>query len=194
MKLSTGFRGVLLAALAVGLRAEEKPAGEPAKSGNWLVDAMADSTADSRSESKPGGSLAEGASRANASRSGSKPGDGAVNPLSSYLTTWMTPRDVEILKIKGADAHTPGIPAGSEQDRMVSRGTTPEPRTNPYLTDPVQAPTVVKAPPSLPAPPPPSLATPALKNDAAPAKVPSPPADLLKSQDDSKYFPQLKHF
>ena len=194
MKISPGLRSVLLAALAAGLHAEEKPAGNPEKSANWLVDAMAEKTADPRDASRPGVASADAGSATNA-RGYSKPEDGSANPLSSYLAAWMTPRDLEILKIKTTDANTPGVTTGPGQDRLVSRGPAQGPLTNPYLADPTPPTSISpKTPPTLPVPAPATLAPPAPKNDAAPAKTPGPPADLIKSQEEQKYFPQLKRF
>ena len=193
MKLPAGFRGLLWVALAAGLHAEEKPAGEPAKSANWLVDGVAGQTAD---DAKLGASTADGRSTENSSRAYAKPDNGTANPLSSYLTTWMTPRDVEILKLRSADATTPGGTTITAQDRSVSQGPAANLRKNPYLSDPAAEPPIsAKNPPVTPvAPAPVSLAPPPPKDAATPAKTPGPPADLLKSQDDAKYFPQLKRF
>jgi len=195
MKFPPCLRCALLVALAAGLRAQEKPAEEPAKSANWLVDAMADKAADSRDDAKPGASQADGRSATAVSHVFPKPDDGAANPLSSYLATWMTPRDLEILKIKSTDANIPGGTTVSGKDRSAARGPATNLNKNPYLIDIApEVATNAKEPPPAPAPKSLVLVPPAEKKDAAPAKTPGPPPDLIKSQEDQKYFPQLKRF
>lgn len=195
MKFSRCFRCLLLPVFAAGLRAEEKPAGEPAKSAGWLVDAMAEKTAGSQDESKSGAVPGDTRSTTNASLAASMPEAGAVNPLSPYLKAWITPRDLELLKIKGSGADPLSVATGAGLDAKTLGLLTPDVRANPYLADLVPGvPASVKAPQSAPAAPLLAPAAPAAKNDAAPAKTPGPPADVLKSQDDAKYFPQLKHF
>lgn len=193
MRLSPWLPGLLLVAMATGLRAEEKPANDAAKSANWLVDAMNEKSAD------PSDAAMSGRSRSNGSlgkaSSYAQPQNNEANPLSSYLTTWMTPRDIEILKIKGDADSAPGTVGSLDKRLEAQSAPTAKPAPNPYLVDlepshPVSA----KPLPPLPVPPAPSLAPAAPKNDAPPAKPPGPPPDLIKSQEDQKYFPQLKRF
>jgi hypothetical protein len=195
MKISRLIRCLLLPVLAAGLRAEEKPAGEPAKSAGWLVDAMAEKTGGSPDESKSSAVPGDPGPATKASLAGSKLENGAVNPLSPYLKAWITPRDFELLKTKGSGADPLGVATGAGLDTKMLGLLTPDVRANPYLADLLPGiPAGEKAPQSAPAAPLPAPVAPAAKNDAAPAKTPGPPADVLKSQDDAKYFPQLKHF
>jgi len=195
MKISRCLRCLLLTALAAGLRAEEKPAGEPTKSGSWLVDAMNEKTAGAQDESKSGAAPGDAGSAAKDPLAASKPEDRAVNPLSPYLKAWITPRDLELLKVKSSDADLLAAAIRTGRDTKTLGVLTPDERANPYLADlaPV-VPIKVKALPSAPPAPLPAPPAPATKNDAAPSKTPGPPAEVLKSQDDVKYFPQLKHF
>ncbi len=189
------LRCLLLVVVAAGLRAEEKPAGEPGKTGNWLVDAMDEKAAAPRGAAVTGARPGTGATDASSLPAGSRPVDGTANPLSSYLTTWMTPHDVEVLKLKGPEPSPSGLTAESSpgpKARSVQTAGTP---SNPYLPGPAPAaPAGGKIPPGTPAVPLPAPASLAAKNEAAPAKTPGPPPEVLKSQDDAKHFPQLKRF
>ena len=189
------LRCLLLVVLATGLQAEEKPAGESEKSANWLVDAMTQQPAGLRDDSKTGVVQGETGPRARAAHLGANPEDGAVNPLSSYLKTWITPRDYELLKAKGSDAQVPGVTAGAGREAMVPAGLSPGLPANPYLAvaDPGVA-AKPKPPQNPPTATPPVSASLAVKDDAAPVKTPGPPAEVRKAQDDAKYFPQLKRF
>ena len=196
MKGPFSFRCLLLVALATGVRAEEKPAGGPNKSGNWLVDAMTGTPADSPDDSKSGEAPGGGRPMARDQPAGTKPADGVVNPLSSYLKTWITSRDYELLKAKGSDGNPRGLTAGAgRDDALAPAGLTPGMPPNPYLPD--AAPGVAAKPiprPNPPAATPPGSVSLAAKDNAAPAKTAGPPAEVRKAQDDSKYFPQLKRF
>ena len=195
MKGPTSLRCLLLVVSAAGLQAEEKPAGEPNKSANWLVDGMAEKPADSRDDSKFGEARGDGRSTAKDPYAGTKRTDGVVNPLTSYLKTWITPRDYELLKAKGSDANPPGVPLGIARDPVAPAGMFPGMPANPYLVNAVPGVTAKPKPgPNSPATPPPESASLAAKADAAPAKTAGPPAEVRKAQDDSKYFPQLKRF
>ena len=188
---------LLVVVLAAGLRAEVKPAEEPAKTGNWLVDAMAGKTAGAQDESKAKGLPGDARSGTNDPRAAYKPEEAGVNPLSSYLNAWMTPRDLELLKAQGADAPASASRPVAPASRVLPglNGRTPDPQGNPYVVDPTTTPTIAaKLPPPAPAPKPAATPLAEGKNAAAPAKTPGPPADVLKSQDDAKYFPQLKRF
>jgi hypothetical protein len=193
----TGLRHVrclLLVVFAAGLRAEDKPAGEPARPDNWLVDAMTQPTEGSGGESKGvRASNATGAPKNLGSPGG--PEDGTVNPLSNYLAAWMTPRDLELLKARDAatnpagSAATPGRTAGAPSVTPATQ------RVNPYLPAPSSAPkTQLTIAPVVPAPKPPTALSPPSKTEDAPAKTTGPPAERQKAQDDAKYFPQLKRF
>ena len=195
MKGPSSLRCLLLVALATGVRAEEKPAGEPNKSANWLVDAMAEKPTDSQNDAKSGGAPGDGRSLAKDPYAITKPADGVVNPLSSYLKTWITPRDYELLKAKGTDVNPAGVPLGINRDATAPAGLFPGMPVNPYLAN--AAPDVTAKPKPRPNPPaatPPEPASLAVKDDAAPAKTAGAPAEVRKAQDDSKYFPQLKRF
>ena len=195
MKHSTWLSGLLLAVIVPTVRADEKPAGEQPKSANWLVDAMAEKPAVSRGELRLGATRPVGRVFGTASSPYVLPKGQEANPLSSYLATWMTPRDIEILKINEGAARASGVAVSPEQRRLAASAAAAGPRENPYLVDlsPPSAPTS-KVAATTPAQPPPSLALPAPKNDAAPAKTPGPPPDLIKAKDEQKYFPQLKRF
>ena len=189
------LRCMLLVALATGLRAEEKPAGEPVKPGNWLVDAMDEKSPASRGAAATVARPGESPVTASAAHAGSRPDDGAVNPLSSYLATWMTPHDLEVLKLKGPETNPTGGAGASSRGSTPRGSLTAGAPANPYLPGPAPvAPVDGKAPPVTPAATLPAPASLAVKNDATPAKTPGPPAEVLKSQDDAKYFPQLKRF
>jgi hypothetical protein len=196
MKGLSSIRGLLVVVvLAARLRAQEKPAGEPEKSANWLVDAMAQQPAGARDDSKTGVAPGEAGRMAKATHAGTKPEDEDANPLSSYLKTWITPRDYELLKPKGSAANAPGVTVGTGRDVTAPTGLTQGMQANPYVAD--TAPSVTAKPKTPPNPPiaaPPASASMAAKDDAAPAKAAGPPADVRKAQDDAKYFPQLKRF
>ncbi len=124
---------------------------------------------------------------------------GDVGSFESFLSRWMSPRDVRLLGL--GEAGTPA-PAGAPGPTLLVPFAPPPPTppaerpANPYLeamkADLASPPPAViidltpaSAPPSLPAASPPPSATPA---NAAPAVAPPPNAD------DGKYFPQLKRF
>jgi len=187
---------LLLVVVATGLRAEEKPVGESPKSGNWLVDAMAGNADGSSGETKNARS-GNTAPAKKGSRAPAKPEEGVVNPLSSYLTTWMTPRDIELLKAKDEAANSSGLAAAAiaGQPSTVLNADPQGQRPNPYVNSTPQGSTAgIKTPPTAPAPKPPASLVPEVKNDGAPVKTPGPPADVRKAQEESKYFPQLKRF
>ena len=146
--------------------------------------------------------------------------ESADNPLTSYMSSWMTPHDFELLKVKSPE---PGLAVSTEKtlERPVAgelynglmRMENPmgagrmaaapaELRPNPYLADfTLGVPSAgVRELMAMPAPnmpgylPPASAIPPPPKSDSAPAKNQPNPIDLLKSQDDAKYFPQLKRF
>jgi hypothetical protein len=188
-------RFVLLLVLAGVLRAEEKPASDSGKTGNWLVDAMGEKGTGAPDATKTGNGLGEVGSKANVAAAGPRPEDGTVNPLTSYLSAWMTPHDLEVLKLQGTDTNRPGLGGGAGRKSQPAARMMPGLSGNPYLADSVAAvPAGAKAPekaPSVNLPAPVSLA---VKNDPPLAKPPGPPAEVIKSQDDAKYFPQLKRF
>jgi hypothetical protein len=185
--------GLLLATLVLSLRAEEKPAA-PANSANWLVDAMAEKPAASRKELRADATHRDRGLLPNTASPYSLPQNRDANPLSSYLATWMTPRDIEILKIKEAADGGTTRPSSTPRSRSASGAPQSAPAPNPYLVE-LAPPTSPSAKIAVPPPPPlpPSLAAPAPKKDA-PAKTAGPPPDLLKAQEEQKYFPQLKRF
>ncbi len=191
----SSLRCLMLMILAAGLRAEEKPTGETAKPANWLVDGVAEQTAGSRDDPKTGAAPGETGRRTNALRAGTKPDDEDVNPLSSYLKAWITPRDYELLKAKGSDANPPGANVETGRAARAPAGLTPGLQANPYLADAAPGVTAKpKTPPNPPTATPPVAASLVVKDDAPVAKTPGPPAEVRKAQDDAKYFPQLKRF
>ena len=190
------LRSLLLVVLVTGLRAEEKPASESGNSGNWLVDAMSEKPAGPKGGPAEAALLGARAPGTAAVQAGSRPDGSTVNPLSNYLATWMTPHDLEVLKLKDAEPN-PTIPGGTAGRRNQPPATlTAGAPANPYLAGLAPAASAdgkapVNPPAALTRPAPAALAA---KSDAAPAKTPGPPAEVLKSQDDAKYFPQLKRF
>jgi hypothetical protein len=156
---------------------------------------MAEKPADSRDDSKFGEARGERRPMVNGPHAGTKPADGVVNPLSSYLKAWITPRDYELLKAKDSDAKPPGAMVGVGRNAMAPTGLFPGMPANPYLPDAAPGITAKpKAHPIPPAAPPPESASLAVKNDATSPKTAGPPAEVRKAQDESKYFPQLKRF
>ena len=210
------------------------------KTGNWLVDAMNDKKPGSRDgakpataavgeEDEPATTLAaeskepsrdERKSRGAASAQTTAAAD---NPLTTYMSAWMTPKDLELLKVKPADsvlAAAPergaggpaetGMPDGlvrsdngvTAVDAAAAGSPSTERRANPYLAEfspDAGSQTAIKELLSPPAPtgaaPPPaaSLLAP-VPGDPGPAKSEPAPLDLLKAPSDAKYFPQLKRF
>ena len=205
-------------------------AAKPAKSANWLVDAMMEKkpgeasgsksvslpSADPNAELKLATDLPENADTGKkTSVMEAKQGAALDNPLTTYMATWMTPKDFDLLKVQTAESN---FNTGPDQalarpsdavaleglmrgDSSVSLGRTAgpvaEPRVNPYLVDlgpgPADAGISLTAPGGVNfAPPTPAPLAP--KNDLAPAKTEVAPGDLLKTPADAKYFPQLKRF
>lgn len=118
-----------------------------------------------------------------------------MNPLSSYLATWMTPHDLEVLKLKDSTTNPTGLAGATGRSSKTRGGLTTGPPANPYLPVPApMAPAEGKTPPGAPAATLPAPASLAAKTETAPAKTPGPPAEVIKSQADAKYFPQLKRF
>ena len=209
---------------------KKEQAAKPAKSANWLVDAMMEKkpgeSGGSKSASLPGADpdaeiklatdlpeTAEVGKKSGGTEA--RPGAALDNPLTTYMSAWMTPKDFDLLKVKTAEAN---FNAGPDQalarpsdavaleglmrgDSSVSLGRAAapvvEPRVNPYLAD--LGPGPAEAGLSSPVPgggnfTPPTPAPLAPKNDPAPVKTEVPPGDLLKTPADAKYFPQLKRF
>ena len=237
MHLSSDEMAVFLESEA----AQKKKAKDPKKgnSGNWLVDAMAEKKPDSRDgpkpeavsalEDEPAASLAGEVKTLPRDEAKSNPAlakqapAAADNPLTTYMSAWMTPKDLELLKAKPED---PGLgaapdkgPGGSAETGMLDglvrsdNGLSPgnaaaaglssaERRPNPYLAEfaPDAASLAgMKELPGLPAPNGPGTAPAAsvlvpVPNDPGPAKTEAAPLDLLKPPADAKYFPQLKRF
>ncbi len=189
------LRCLLLVVLATGLRAEEKPADAPVKTGNWLVDAMDVKATATRGASAQGTQSGVSVAAAATAPTGSRLEQGVVNPLSAYLATWMTPHDLEVLKLKESATNPNGLAGASVRSSKTRGGLTAGAPANPYLPGPAPAaPVDGKAPPGIPAATLPAPASLAVNNDATPAKPPGPPVEMLKSQGDAKYFPQLKRF
>jgi hypothetical protein len=183
---------LLLVVMATGLRAEARAAGEPGKTGNWLVDAMDEKSTAARGAAQQGAQPREGLAAAPA---GSRPEDGAANPLASYLATWMTPHDREVLGLNDSAQNPTGVAGATGRESKPRGRLTAGAPANPYLPGPAPVALVDgKAPPSTPAANLPAPAALTDKIDAAPAQPPGPPAAVLKSQDAAKYFPQLKRF
>lgn len=199
-------------------------AAKPAKAANWLLDAMAEKKSDPLDDLRAGQSASDAGSGNSLSLEGNLPGqpakdanasvkslDAADNPLTSFMSAWMTPRDLELLKVKNADTSGPGATGRTAADGSLhgdGLGTGRGPNAanagldahiNPYLAN--SAPGLTEGTKDLEAGPAlgvpsyaPASSLPAIKGDFDPVKPPVPPADLLKPQDDSKYFPQLKRF
>jgi hypothetical protein len=227
---------------------QNEPGPAPTKSATWLLDAMEkdsprspdersrDTTGkfgtDSKSQAGPFGDAKETARSADGTDR-REPARGeterlsnvkdAPNPLTSYMTGWMTPRDFNLLlkpeetgaaTLPGSSLDTPGqslflpgstnfaaaLPGGAVSDLAVRNGPAgPGPAENPYL----QAialpspqggplPAELNAPPvQLAAPRPAPLSLPPVSEPDKPA--PYRP-EMLKRDDDAKYFPQLKRF
>jgi hypothetical protein len=237
MHLSSDEMAVFLESEA----AQKKKAKDPkkGKSENWLVDAMNAKRPDSRDEVKAGmaadpedeqaaalaADVKEAPRNDSDPKSGSalaKPAPAADNPLTAYMSAWMTPKDLDLLKVKpaettltaavdkgaGGPAETGLVDGLLRSDTTTGSGnaapTGPaaESRTNPYLaefaTDSTPA-AGMKDLLNLPAPgspsyTPPVTLLPAVPNDLGPAKTGTSPMDLLKTPSDTKYFPQLKRF
>lgn len=138
------------------------------------------------------------------------------NPLTPFMTGWISPRDHEVLLSK--TSATPMLDASLAQ-MVDSPGTSlaPVSTSGPaggFLSLPTPAPTLSENPylradlPTLAAPPQglpsPALSLPAatllpelkspLVEPVAPAKPAPPPIDPRKPPQDEKYFPQLKRF
>jgi hypothetical protein len=197
---------------------------KPAKSANWLLDAMTEKKSDPLDDLRAGQSASDAGSGNSLSLEGNLPGqpakdanasvkslDAADNPLTSFMSAWMTPRDLELLKVKNADTSGTGATGRTAADGSLhgdGLGTGRGPNAanagldahiNPYLAN--SAPGLTEGTKDLEAGPAlgvpsyaPASSLPAIKGDFDPVKPRVPPADLLKPQDDSKYFPQLKHF
>ncbi len=206
------------------------------KSENWLVDAMSEKKTDSRDEGKAtaiSGTEDEPATSLTAdvkdvprndtksNTASAKPAAAGDNPLTTYMSAWMTPKDLDLLKVKPAETNlvagpdkTPehgadaamfdGLVRGDPAIGSVDTGSRPtaETRTNPYLAEFAPDSTAaagMKDLLSLPAPSGPSYSPahpllPTAQNDLSPAKTGTAPMDLLKTPNDAKYFPQLKRF
>jgi hypothetical protein len=237
MHLSSDEMAVFLESEA----AQKKKAKDPkkGKSENWLVDAINEKKPDSRDEAKAGvaaGSEDEEAtalaadvkeaprndSDSKAASALAKQAPAADNPLTAYMTAWMTPKDLDLLKVKPAETNLtptpdkgPGGPAetglfdgllhgdtASGSGNTAVTGPAAESRTNPYLAEFAPDSTSVagmKDLLNLPAPGSPSYTPPVpllppVPNDPGPAKTGTSPMDLLKTPSDTKYFPQLKRF
>lgn len=142
----------------------------------------------------------------------------APNPLTNFMAEWMTPGDFELLKAKpdagaslggekllapvgggaAASSQTPAALAGiSDSANGSSRigEALSLPKENPYLAGltaptppPVAVPEIMR-PPAGTTP----VAPPAMELQPA-AKTSSNQSDVLKPQDDAKYFKQLNRF
>jgi hypothetical protein len=189
--------GWLLLLLAAGLRAEEQPADTPARSDNWLVEGVTGKTNAGSDAAKSSAAPGDNGQTPSGRAASDPSAKNVVNPLSSYLEGWMSPQDFALLKAKEADANTPGVDAATGQSPGKPTPARTGRTVNPYL---VETPPTIPAPaPSKPTQPAASLAAAGVapapgKNDPPAAKTPAPPPDVLKAQDDSKYFPQLKRF
>lgn len=137
------------------------------------------------------------------------------NPLTPYMTGWISPRDHDVLLPKTSatpmlDASlaqlvdAPGALPATTAVTTAGPGFSPLPGTatgpadNPYLRVelPLPAPAATIPGTVLPGPAaglPPELKAPT-PEPVAPAKLAPGPADLSKPEHDAKYFPQLKRF
>jgi hypothetical protein len=142
----------------------------------------------------------------------------AGNPLDSFMAGWMTPGDFALLVPTGDSTDTkaaspgafmdggagaPGAPALRipESGPGISRGGDGARPPNPYLTD---LPDLTLAAPGsagatlnlLPPPPPPKTLLPAPATTPEPEPPPrtTPAEEFRKSQNEQKYFRQLKRF
>ncbi len=185
-----------------------RPMSRPAKSANWLLDAMAEKKPEPLDGVRSGLSAGDGghgispSSAPDLTATGqmspaaeTKPGGAVDNPLAAYMSSWMTPHDLELLKDKSAEANPAGVatqPPHGGRGPASAGGLVPDAHANPYLVD--LAPGLSEGPrdqgPAASA----ALAIPAPKTDLVPPKNQPPPAEQFKLQDDSKYFPQLKRF
>ena len=213
--------------------AKKLKAGPGAQDGNWLVDAMTRKEA-TRAAGREGGRPTTGKEETDAEPVSPTEGPvnrekigeelrpdptipmaAAANPLANYLSAWMTPGDLALLKPalsagsinagrneapvfvrEAAWAGLGGAGASPLSPALVAAAPSNIPRPNPYLQD------VVPSPPgalfSLPAGPaingeaaqhaPPSAAGPAPRDAAG------VPKDLGKPREEEKYFKQLKRF
>ena len=206
--------------------------GKKAKSNNWLVDAMQDKHSAAAQAAKPAEAFKSEGEREESTlltlnaeetaRTASKnlpdvsrTAPTADNPLTNYMSSWMTTKDYDLLKVKPAD--TDGVSAANKEsdpamfDGLMRgnnstgsaphfAGNSPDRAPNPYLADfapPPASPTKDNTPahfsgaidlgPSL-------LPPLTRKNDVNPLPPTPPPVDVLKPSSDSKYFPQLKRF
>jgi len=181
----------------------------PGKSANWLLDAMGEGEkkSDPLNGLRPGmtsGDSGQGSSLLSSApdlpgpdqklASPAKPGDAVENPLTAYMSSWMTPRDLELLKDKGAEASSPVVanPSSAGLRPAAGGGLGADPHANPYLVD--LTPGLSEGPKDLVPAPGPTLALPTPTGDLAPLKNQPQPVDQFKLPDDSKYFPQLKRF
>lgn len=208
---------------------------------NWLVDAMTQ-----KSDTKSTGSTDRGGKHE--AESGLDPSDDGLattslldaaetparetsrpeprrpeqhdNPLTSYMSGWMTPKDYELLRVKPA---ADGLPStgGSAGDPVLSvenlarasstgpayqapAAPAPDLASNPYLNAPGENPAGLAAAArdfaNVPPPVAPTAAPPAPAMAPAPEMTPPPPRndppinDVLKPNNDTKYFRQLKRF
>ena len=207
------------------------------KSDNWLVDAMQEKPESGGKKLKPAEAfkapdedreqstllkLNDEESARLASKNSENNSKGlapADNPLTGYMSSWMTPKDYDLLKVKPAETNdTPtislSIDRGSDPALLgglmrtnasasaahLPVGVSAERPANPYLTDfgplPAAPTKEFNAPPlSASIDLGPSLTPqPARKGDQSPPLASPTPVDLLKPSTDSKYFPQLKRF
>ena len=185
---------------------QARPVARPAKSSNWLLEAMGEKKPEPLNGLSSGMTSGEGgrgislsseqdliASEPKLPSAGAKSGDAVENPLTAYMASWMTPHDLELLKDKGAETNAP-VGAGQTPvgTRPAVRGLGGDLRANPYLVD--LFPGMTEGPKDLSPAPGPTLALPAPTSDLAPLKNQPQPSDQFKLSDDSKYFPQLKRF
>ncbi|MDB6093377.1 MAG: hypothetical protein JWM32_939 [Verrucomicrobia bacterium] len=213
-------------------KAEKEKKGKGAKDKNWLVDAMTRENSDSSKDTKPNAlpsresgesislvdSMAPSSSAApdrvaNAS-SANAPSD---NPLTGFMSSWMTTKDFDLLKVKGADTAVANSADRTVSGNLSARGTdvlnagplglgrfgapavADGKTSNPYLADLDPVPSYKpkeQVSPTLPGGPPfdagPAFSP--VKNDFLPARTDAPVGDPLKASKDAKYFPQLKRF
>jgi len=121
-----------------------------------------------------------------------------VGSFESFLSRWMSPRDVDLLGfgkagMPGTDGA--GSPASLGLFGPTAKPAPPELRPNPYLealkagVSPPPAVVLDLPPPAYPAPPPGAVPPPTVPSVNPPPAIAPPP-----SADDQKYFPQLKRF
>lgn len=230
----------------------EKQRAKSASSANWLVDAMMKDTARDDAGKSAAELLEEELRERNSPERLLLPNEAAAqessrrepepkpetrpevtNPLSAYMSSWMTPRDFELLgSTAGSPASgdllaksaepapvlrelslvfgstTPGVNGVSPRENFAGLSQAQREVTNPFLAEasPPLAGLPSPSPSPAPASPPPSIefgapqtSLPAPIGPAiSPAVSETPqaprPSELLRGNDDAKYFRQLKRF